>query len=395
MVEGLADVMLMNYGEPNMERFADTVYLNNSDRTDKDEAIFGSVDWDITDKLTLTLGARFFKPEVTVKGFFGFGLGFSPARVPGSRPSDGPDQPGDPANGGEGAFSPVGQSWSRSGEWQCPSQEDYKDAPCLNVDKGIDESEHIGRVNLTYKFSDDTMMYATWSEGYRPGGINRNPFAGEYTSDFLTNYELGWKTTFLDNTLQFNGAVFFEEWEDFQVSFAGDNGITQVDNGPTAEVIGTELQGMWAPIDGLTFSASVAYYDSELQDDYDGGAAKKGDPLPLTPDFKGNLVARYEFPLGNFEANLQGAAMFESSRPSQLARADNDLMGDLPSRSVFDLSGGIGKDSWTLEMFISNITNEDAPIGISAECATDVCGYQNYGIRTVPRTIGIKFSQEF
>ena len=394
MVEGLADVMLMNFGQPNIGRFADTVYLNNSDRTDTDQAIFGSVDWDITDKLTMTVGARFFEPEVTVKGFFGFGLGFNPGRAPGSRTSD-IDEPGDPANGGSGAFSPVGQGWSRNGEWRCPSQADYKDAPCLNVDKGIKESEHIGRVNFTYKFSGDTMGYATWSEGYRPGGINRNPFAGDFKSDFLTNYELGWKTTFLDNTLQFNGAVFLQEWEDFQVSFLGGNGITQVANGPTAEVLGTELQGMWMPIDGLTLSTSLAYYDSELQDEYDGGAAPKGAPLPLTPDFKGNIVARYEFPLGDFQANTQGALMYETSRPSNLDVADNDILGDIPSRTVLDLSGGIGKDSWTVDLFISNVTNEDSPIGISTQCTTGICGVLSYGIRTVPRTIGVRFSQEF
>jgi iron complex outermembrane receptor protein len=394
MVEGLADVMLMNYGESNMTDFADTVYLNNSDRTDTDEAVFGSVSFDITDQWELTLGARFFKPEVTVKGFFGFGLGFSPGRVPGTGSSD-VDEPGDPANGGSGAFSPDGQGWSRNGEWRCPSQADYKDTPCLNIDKGIDESEHIGRVNLTWKPTDDTMMYATWSEGYRPGGINRNPFAGDYDSDFLTNWELGWKTAWLDNTLQFNGAVFLEQWEDFQVSFLGDNGITQVDNGPTADVLGTELQGLWMPIDGLRLSAALAYYDSELQEEYDGGAAPKGAPLPLTPDFKGNLVARYEFPLGSFDANMQGAVMYETSRPSNLDTDDNEILGDIPSRTVFDLSGGIGKDSWALELFISNVTNEDAPIGISTQCTTSVCGVQSYGIRTVPRTIGLKFSQEF
>ena len=68
----------------------------------------------------------------------------------------------------------------------------------------------------------------------RPGGINRNPFVGDYVSDFLTNYELGWKTRFADDRLQFNGAVFLEEWDDIQVSFQGANGITQVDNGPQA-----------------------------------------------------------------------------------------------------------------------------------------------------------------
>ena len=62
------------------------------------------------------------------------------------------------------------------------------------------------------------MVYATWSEGYRPGGINRRGTLPPYVSDFLTNYELGWKTTWVDNRLPFNGAVFQQDWDDFQFS---------------------------------------------------------------------------------------------------------------------------------------------------------------------------------
>ena len=107
------------------------------------------------------------------------------------------------------AFEPTGQGWSRNGEWRCPSQADDRggDAPCRNVDKGISETDQVYRVNLSWKANDTTLLYGTWSEGYRPGGINRNPFAGDYVSDFLTNYELGWKTSWLDDRLRFNGAV--------------------------------------------------------------------------------------------------------------------------------------------------------------------------------------------
>jgi outer membrane receptor protein involved in Fe transport len=397
LVEGLADVMLMNSGEANMSRFADTVYLNSVDRTDKDQAVFGSVSFDITEQWELTVGARFFEPENTVKGFFGFGLGFNRDHEPGSEPGE-ENEPGAPANGGSGAFSPVGQGWSRNGEWRCPSQADYKDAPCLNVDRRIKESEHIARVNLTWKPSDEYMMYATWSEGYRPGGINRDPTFPDYVSDFLTNWELGWKSMWLGNTLQFNGAIFLEEWEDFQVSFAGSNGITLVTNGPTADVIGTELQALWMPVDGLRFSASIAYYDSELQDVYCQNAscsvsAPKGSQLPLTPEFKGNVVARYDFPIAGFDANVQGAIGYESSRPSDIIPEDNAVLGDIPSSTVLDLSTGIAKDSWGLELFISNVTNEDAPMDITSQCA--ICNDQPYAIRMPPRTIGIKFSQEF
>jgi iron complex outermembrane recepter protein len=383
------------------------VYLNNVDRIDEDQAIFGSVSFDITDQWELTLGARYFEPENSVKGYFGFGLGFSPACEPGICTDDegeliglGEDEPGAVANGGSGAYSPDGQDWSKNGEWRCASQEDYKDAPCLNVDRRIKESEYIGRVNLTWKPADGYMMYATWSEGYRPGGINRDPTYPDYVSDFLTNWELGWKTAWLDNTLQFNGAVFLQEWDDVQVSFAGDNGITLVNNGPTAEVAGIEMQALWMPLDGLRLSTSVAYYDSELQDVYceDSdceSSAPAGSQLPLTPEFKGNLIGRYEFPLAGFDANVQGAVAYESSRPSDIIPDNNEILGDIPSSTVLDLSAGIGRDSWALDLFIGNVTNEDAPTAIGLQCAIGTCGPQTYGIRTQPRTIGLKFSQEF
>jgi outer membrane receptor protein involved in Fe transport len=400
-VAGLADSMLMNYFEGNTSRYADTVYLNSMDRVDKDQAVFGSLSFDITESLELTVGARYFKPEVTVEGFFGYGLGFNPDRVPGTGASD-INEPGDPANGGSGAYSPDGQGWSRNGEWRCPSQADYKDAPCRNVNKGISESEHIGRVNLTWDISDDHMVYGTWSEGYRPGGINRNPFVGDFLSDFLTNWEAGWKTQWFDNTFQFNGAIFLEQWDKFQRSFQGANGITQVDNGPDAEILGTELQMLWMVTDQLRLSAAAAYYDSELKDDFteiSSGevivTAPKGTALPITPEFKGNVIARYTFPLGSFEANAQGALSYESSRASTLDVADNKILGDIPSSTVLDLSAGLAKDSWAIELFIQNLTDEDAALGISTQCAVSFCGVQPYALRMRPRTIGLKFSQEF
>ena len=71
-----------------------------------------------------------------------------------------------------------------------------------------------------------------------------------------------------DDRLQFNGAIFLDEWDDIQVSFQGENGITQVDNGPSAEVKGAEVQLDWLPTDSLRLGASLAYYDTELKDDY-------------------------------------------------------------------------------------------------------------------------------
>jgi outer membrane receptor protein involved in Fe transport len=397
-IAGLADTMLMNRDEPNGTKYPGVVYLNSLDRVDTDKAVFGQIAYDITDSLELTVGARFFEPEVTVNGFFGFGLGFSPARAPSG------SEPGAVANGGSGAFSPMGQGWSRNGEYRCKSQAAYKDAPCQNVNKGIAESEHIGRANLSWKASDDAMLYLTWSEGYRPGGINRNPFAGDYVADFLTNYELGWKTTWLDNRLQFNGALFMQSWDDFQISFQGANGITQVANGPSAEVNGLETQLQWLPVDELLISATAAFYDSELKDDYSNFDAAgnvvsvnapKGTALPITPKFKGNIVARYGFNLGGFDAHVQGSVAHAGKAASRLALDANAIIGDIEANTTADLSAGIAKDNYSVELFVQNVGNEDAALYKTAQCAESVCGVQPYGVRPQPRTIGIKFTQKF
>ena len=131
--------------------------------------------------------------------------------------------------------------------WVLRQQDRGNDQPCVNVDKEIKESDSVYRVNVSWDATDTAMLYATWSEGYRPGGVQRNPVFTNYASDFLTNYELGWKTRFADDRLQFNGAVFLDEWDDIQVSFQGDNGITQVANGPSAEITGIEVQFDWLP----------------------------------------------------------------------------------------------------------------------------------------------------
>jgi iron complex outermembrane receptor protein len=401
LVEGLADIMLPDQGANPL--FADIVYLNSMDREDTDEAVFGSVSFDITEKLELTGGLRFFKNESTVNGFFGFGLGFNRPEVPTG------DEPGNPANGGDGAFLDIGQSWSRNGEWRCPSQETVGDKPCINVDRKVESDDYVGRINLNYKLTDDALLYATWSEGFRPGGFNRNPFVGDYESDFLTNWELGWKAQW-GGSVQFNGAVFLEEWDNLQRAFQGSNGITQVDNAPSAEIIGTEMQVLWAVTDSFMLSAAAAYYNAELTSDYieidsDGNpviTAPDGSRLPITPEFKGNLIGRYEFPVGEFQAHLQGALTYEGSRPSELVPADNEAKnGDIPSSTIFDLTAGIGRDSWRLEMFVMNATDEDVPAFISQQCAittifgSPACGQQPYAIRRQPLTVGLRFSQEF
>ena len=135
----------------------------------------------------MSVGGRFFDVENKVHGFFGFGLGSIRGGLPGSDPGDiQPTEPGEPP-AAPAHSCPVGAGWSRNGEWRCPSQEDRKDAPCVNADREVTESDSVYRVNLSWKATDTSLLYATWSEGFRPGGINRNPAVPDYVPDILTN----------------------------------------------------------------------------------------------------------------------------------------------------------------------------------------------------------------
>src|SRR5690606_3259912 len=163
----------------------------------------------------------------------------------------------------------------RYGEAGCLAQygpqanwEPFKGAPCVVVDKGVRESDATYRLNATWKIDDKKLVYATWSQGYRPGGINRRGTLPPYVSDFLTNYEAGWKTSWAGGTLVFNGAVFREDWKDFQFSYLGQNGLTEIRNANQARIDGLELDLSWAATYNLQFNGSFAWYDAKLTENF-------------------------------------------------------------------------------------------------------------------------------
>ncbi|HET9472338.1 MAG TPA: TonB-dependent receptor, partial [Steroidobacteraceae bacterium] len=278
---------------------ADTIWLTDQERSDQDQAIFGELTFDITDKLSVTGGVRFFEAENSLKGFFGYSAAFS----------------------------------GMTGESQCFDQTDFRTAPCVNLDKTVKEDGNTKRLNVSFHATDDVMLYATWSEGFRPGGINRRGTVPPYQADFLTNYELGFKTTFANNRVRINGAIFQDDWDDFQYSFLGANGLTEIRNAGQAQIKGIEADIVWAASDGFTLSAALSYLDAKTTEDYCGTTyddgtpvtdcddplapagtfvqAPKGQRLPVQPEFKGNVVGRYEFPMGGQNAHFQAAWIYQ------------------------------------------------------------------------------------
>jgi outer membrane receptor protein involved in Fe transport len=355
--------------------WSDTLWLTKQDRSDKDMAVFGEITYDFTEKLSVTGGIRAFKAENGLKGFFGFGAGYS----------------------------------SGTGEAACFGPAVVKGSPCTNLNKITEEDGYTHRLNVTYKIDDDKMVYGTWSTGYRPGGINRRGTLPPYDSDFLTNYELGWKTSWLQNSLRWNGAVYLERWDDFQFAILGSNGLTEIKNAAQAEMYGVESDVVWRPTNGLTLSGGGAWTNAELSENYCGFVDAKGNPvtkcpaplapagteLPITPKFKANLTARYEFVLGEFDAHVQGSMVTQTSSWTDLRLAERAIIGEQKGWTSFDFSTGLETGAWSMQVYFQNLTDERASLYRYAQCAESVCGGQTYIVPNQPRTIGFRLGREF
>ena len=107
---------------------------------------------------------------------------------------------------------------------------------------------------FTWKPNDDVLLYGTWSRGFRPGGINRRGTLPPYPPDFIDNYELGFKTSWANNTVRFNGAIYQLDWKDIQLSFLGANGLTEIRSAGNARIRGAEFDIFLRPVRGLTVS---------------------------------------------------------------------------------------------------------------------------------------------
>jgi iron complex outermembrane recepter protein len=383
-VDNLADSL-------SVRGWPDTIWLTKQERNDHDEALFGELSFDITDKLTAMAGFRHFRADNSLKGYFGFSEGYL-------------SQSGAPPETRYGQAACIVRYGADPANW--PS---FNGAPCTVFDKSVKEKDTLGKFNLSYKFAPNRMMYLTWSEGYRPGGINRRGTLPPYLTEFLTNYEIGWKTSWLNNRLTFNGAAFHQVWDDFQFPILGQNGLTEIRNANQARIQGLEMDVNWAATYNLKLSAGVGFYDAQLTENYCGDVDTNGKPittcttpqapdgtrLPITADVKGNVTARYTFDIGGYEAYWQGAVVHEGRRTSDLRLAERDILGDMPSYELVDFSLGARKNNWSVDFYVKNLFDKTVQYDRTTQCAVSICGGEVYVVSGQPRTIGIKFSQEF
>ena len=419
-VAGLAPELSVN-GHPG------TLWLTQQKRQDKDYALFGEASYDVVPTVTLTAGGRWYKYDNTLIGFFGFG------RNPGGDFTD------KPFNAAGSSHTGVVQCFTTSGERLGDALADGSDitlippivpgSPC--TDLGVFANGKVNPVRakdhgFTYRFNaqwkpqQNLMFYATWSKGFRPGGVNRRVDVPPYAADFLINYELGWKTTF--GPFLWDGDIFHERWKAFQFAFLGANSFTEIHNARDALINGLETNVSYTH-GGLTLNAAAAYTDAKTKGNIctfaadtdpnclgvvDGNkdfpAAKSGTQLPITPKFKATGTARYSWPAwADVKAHVQGAVTYRGSAPSSL-RTDialvgtgehvnpNVFQGRLHAATLVDLFVGLDWPKWNVELFGTNIF--DKRIDISRQTACGSCT-RALVVPGRPRTIGLRAGMKF
>lgn len=438
-VAGLAPLLSVN-GNPGV------LWLTKQKRIDKDYAAFGEASFDITPTLTLTAGGRGFIYDNTIIGFFGFGR--NPAFVQGGAGNPPPNAAGSTRTGVAGCLTTEGLTLRNAQLQGRPTTllpATIPPGPCTNLadfdtrtgglrPKQADGQGFTHRLNLTWKPSRDLLFYGTWSRGFRPGGINRRAGLPPYQPDYLTNYELGFKTTWLDGKLRVNGAVYQQDWKTFQFAFLGANSFTQIQNGPDARIQGAELDINFTPVPGLSLNATGSYTDAKTRQNLCAYAdptftctvapstgevnyvtSPAGTRLPVTPQVKLSGTARYEFDIGNGKAHVQATAAHSSSASADVRRIVQKVtvdefdpvavadpasyfvtatdLGRLPAYTTASFAVGYDWTKFSAELFVQNAFDERGQISRGLQCGQ--CFQRPYAYYITPRTIGLRVGAKF
>ena len=404
------DYQIANLGPAvSVNSFPGTLWLTQQHRVDRDYAAFGELTFDVSSKLTFTGGLRAFKYDNSLIGFFGFG------RNPGGSFTATPyNAAGSSRTGVISCFTSNGKRLNAGGTTTLLAGA-VPGSPCTNLGvwNGTSvvpvEAKGDGltyRLNATWKPQDGLMLYATWSKGFRPGGINRRGDFGPYTPDYLVNYELGFKTTLADGKVRLNGAIYQQDWQNFQFSYLGPNSFTVITNGPTARIRGFDLDAS-INLDPLTLNFAGAYTDAKLQNNLcsivdptfactgagNGVDAAKGTRLPITPQWKMSATARYAFPLGSAKGYAQVNGTYQGSASSDLRTAIAPKVGALPAFGQINLALGAKWSKFSLEIFVQNLFDERGQLSRFVACS--VCTQRPYAVPTAPRTFGLKLGADF
>ncbi len=385
-----------------------TAFGEDTQRGYDQTAFFGSVDYDILDNVTLTVGTRWFDYSEFEVGSQ-YGTGTECLNVPN----------GECAGG------------------------------VVNINNAHDSRHYTGfksRGNATWHITPDTMVYFTYSEGFRPGGFNRSvsavaPGPGDlkqyekpngYAPDSLTNKEIGLKTDLFDRHLQINLSAYDMDWDNVQFLFFNPTELGNTTfgvNGPDYEIKGAELQLVARPVTGLKVQSSVSYDDATqssspcLIDNIAGTPAYNscitqilpkgsntvvpfqnpfgslGSVPAFSPRWQGNVTARYDWLIENYAAFVSVGGNYTGSmynQPATYLSGNGVVVPNTtylrylqPSYVTMDASFGVARDRWSAQIFGTNLFDSHA------STFTSSAQFIKSEVPIRPRVVGLKIGMTF
>jgi outer membrane receptor protein involved in Fe transport len=414
---------------------AEVSFVNDITHTIDQIALFGQIEFDITDTITASFGARWYEIEDSYKG--------STSTV---------DVSGRLRAFGDGSETALTEFFGAedAAAIQAAVASGQLDTSLLDNDGSLTVDDTIIKASLDWKVSDDIMLFASYSEGFRPpvtnrvgGGLAKNQegaFDGfripvYSTTDSLDNIEIGFKSTLFDQSLRVNATAYYSKISDLQTSRFDPTNISFLvftDNVGDAEIKGIDGDFTWAATDNLIISGAFSYIDSELtsiNSELEGIAPSVGSQLPYSAEFSGNLQAQYFYSLSkDLTGYVNGSISYTGDRLASMTmdayvledttnlvygtgtglsiekEADvysgvnyKDSNGETfaggryvqDSYILANLSFGVTNDTWEAEIFIDNLTNKSAVLYIDSQQFTPKI------VTNRPRTIGFRFSYDF
>ncbi len=276
------------------------------------------------------------------------------------------------------------------------------DISCNLRDSGDDDWANFSpKVGVNWQLSDDAMLYASYTEGFRSGGYNirttsDNESPGPYDEEKVEAYELGVKSTLWDGKARLNAAVFHNEYTDLQRNRS--IGIqNRIDNVAAATTEGAELEFTLLPIDNLALSASVGYLDAKYDDfpeldvDFDGipdPQKAKGLQLVKAPEWSYNLTGIWDIPLGD-AGDISTRVSYTYNDETPINDQNTEM---IPEWELWDASLTWRPVDVDLEVSVwgKNLSDE-----VYAESGTYVDGLWTNLYRALPRRYGIEMVYRF
>ncbi|WP_421729564.1 TonB-dependent receptor domain-containing protein [Brevundimonas sp.] len=262
----------------------------------------------------------------------------------------------------------------------------------------------VGKVSASYRLGSATLIYAAAAEGFRPGGVNNVPGAGEalpavYLPDSLISYEAGVKSGWFGHRLTAAAAAFRIDWTDMQISATSANGAWRyLTNAGAARIRGGELELRAQPLQGLTMTAAVSILDARLVRDQSSALAHPtaatgmaGDRIPFTPRYTLAASASYLWPL---RPGLQGEARlnwFRTGASASEFRPTYETYEIQPAYDQLDARLALMSGRMTIAASVQNALNAVSPVRI----ISGVNGSRDQTTSLPPRTIAVSLSRSF